>query len=284
MISPSDPPLSFERGERNHLMPRFFFTCAYDGAPWKGWQSQAGGGTVQDCIEEALARIVKAPVRICGAGRTDAGVHALGQCFHLDVPETCRLEARTWVAALNAHLPASIRVMSAEHVPSDFHARFNAVGKLYEYRLYTGEVLPPHLAGRVWHHRYSPDASLLQQALDCYCGEHDFRSFAARRGNEPDPPPPGFYHRTIYSASCVREGDLLRLRFHGNGFMYRMVRLLVGAACRVATGRMALAELSAALDSAAIMGARHCAPADGLFLVQVFYDANSELKNSLPLF
>lgn len=253
-------------------MPRFFYTCAYDGAPWKGWQSQAGGGTVQDCLEEAFARIAKTPLRISGAGRTDAGVHALGQCFHADVPDSCRMDARAWVAALNAHLPPSIRIMSAAPVAPDFHARFNAVGKLYEYRIYLGEVLPPHLAGRVWHFRYALDIELLQSALELYCGEHDFRAFAARRGNEPETPPPGFYCRTIYSAVCSRDDELLTLRFHGNGFMYRMVRLLVGAACRVAAGRMPQHDIARALEPPRFASVRHCAPADGLYLVKVFYE------------
>lgn len=252
-------------------MPRILFSCAYDGTPWRGWQSQAGGGTVQDCIESAFERILKAPLRISAAGRTDAGVHALEQRFHADVPESCRLNTRAWVAALNAHLPASVRIMCAEQVGADFHARFSAVGKLYEYRLWCGEVLPPHLADRVWHHPHSLSLPLLQQALACYCGEHDFRRFAARRGNEPEPPPPDFYLRTIFSATCDAEADLLRLRFHGSGFMYRMVRLMVGTACRVAAGRMPLAELAGALANPLGSSARHCAPATGLYLVRVLY-------------
>lgn len=252
-------------------MPRMLYTCAYDGTPWKGWQSQAGGGTVQDCLESAFAAILRTPLRISAAGRTDAGVHALEQCFHADVPESCRMNARAWVAALNAHLPASVRVMSARAVPESFHARFSAVGKVYEYRIWCGPVLPPHLARRVWHHPHSLDQAALEQALACYCGEHDFRRFAARRGNEPEPAPPGYYTRTIYSATCHREGELLSLRFCGSGFMYRMVRLLVGTACRVAAGRLPLLSLQAALEQPLGNHARHCAPAEGLYLVQVRY-------------
>ena len=253
-------------------MPRFLFTCAYDGAPWHGWQSQAGGGTVQDCIEEAVARVLHRPLRVCAAGRTDAGVHALAQRFHLDAPEDCRLTAQTWVAALNAHLPASVRVMAAQPVPPDFHARFDAVGKVYEYRIWRGAVLPPHLAGRAWRHPHALNTETLSDALSCYCGEHDFRRFAARRGNEPDIPPPDFYLRTIYSATCREEGDMLYLRFHGSGFMYRMVRLLVGSACRVATGRTDIQRLREALEQPLTCGLKsYCAPADGLYLLQVLY-------------
>lgn len=253
-------------------MPRFLFTCAYDGAPWRGWQSQAGGGSVQDCIESAVERICRRPLRICAAGRTDAGVHALAQRFHLDAPEESRLDERSWVAALNAHLPASVRILSAQRVAADFHARFSAVGKLYEYRIYCGGVLLPHLAGRAWHHPHPLDVELLRSALSFYCGEHDFRLFAARRGNEPEPPPPGFYLRTIYSATCREEGEMLLLSFHGSGFMYRMVRLLVGTAARVAAGRAPLSVIPHALENpCSAEKSRYCAPADGLYLRQVIY-------------
>lgn len=253
-------------------MPRFLFTCAYDGALWRGWQSQAGGCTVQDCIETAVERILRKPVRISAAGRTDAGVHALAQRFHLDAPAECRMDANAWRAALNAHLPASIRIMEAVLVSPAFHARFNAVGKIYEYRIWRGAVLPPHMAGRAWHQPYSLDITLLQHALSCYCGEHDFRLFAARRGNEPEPPPPGFYRRIIYSATCHQEEDLLTIRFHGNGFMYRMVRLLVGTACRIAAKRACISTIQQALaEPESGRKTRYCAPADGLYLVQVLY-------------
>ena len=257
-------------------MPRFLFSCAYDGTLWRGWQSQAGGGTVQDCLEAAFEAILRQSLRIHAAGRTDAGVHALEQCFHADVPESCRMSPAAWVAALNAHLPATVRIYRAVPVEADFHARFSAVGKVYEYRIWSGAVLPPQLAQRVWHHPHGIDAALLQQALSCYCGEHDFRRFAARRGNEPALPPPDFYLRTLYSCSVAQEGKLLRLYFHGSGFMYRMVRLLVGTACRVAAGRMPLAELQAALREPEGEHSRHCAPAEGLYLRRVLYPGAEE--------
>ncbi len=259
-------------------MPRFLYTCAYDGAPFLGWQSQRGGNTVQDVLEGAFAAILKEPLRINAAGRTDAGVHALAQRFHADVPEGCRMDARAWRAALNAHLPAAIRILEVEPVAADFHARFNATGKVYEYTLSTAAVLPPFLAGRVWHHSRPLDVALLQEALHCYVGQHDFRHFAARRGNEPEVPPPGFYERTIWSATVEREGELLRLRFHGNGFMYRMVRLLVGTACQVAAGRLPLSSLTDMLDSEEGETSRYCAPADGLCLTLVEYEAGENCR------
>lgn len=255
-------------------MPRILFTCAYDGAPYLGWQSQRGGHTIQDTVEAAMARILHAPLRIAAAGRTDAGVHAVAQRFHADIPETCRMSPQNWRDALNAHLPASIRIMAAQSVPEDVHARFNATGKRYDYLIWRGEVLPPFLAGRAWHLPHAFDATLLAEALHVYVGTHDFRRFAAKRGNEPDPAPADFYLRTIYSAEVAAEqgGEMLRLSFHGNGFMYRMVRLLVGTAHQVSRGRMSLAELAAHLTELDAPKARYCAPADGLYLQAVEYE------------
>ena len=252
-------------------MPRLLFTCAYDGLPYCGWQSQRGGASVQDTIEEAAARILREPLRISASGRTDAGVHAHAQCFHADVPDTCRMSPDNWRAALNAHLPASIRILEVQAVDASFHARFSAVGKEYEYLICTSAVLSPFLHERAWHLPHEFDIDMLEQALRCYEGEHDFRRFAANRGNEPENPPADFYLRTIYSATLQREGDLLRLRLHGNGFMYRMVRLLVGTAHQVARVRMSLDALRGMLENPHGDKTRYCAPAGGLYLRRVFY-------------
>lgn len=255
-------------------MPRIIFTCAYDGTPWRGWQSQAGRATIQDTVEGAFASILRTPLRITASGRTDAGVHARAQCFHADVPESCRLSVANWVAALNAHLPASIRILRAVPAPPDFHARFSAESKIYEYLISTAPVLSPFEVNRVWHCPYGLNKQLLAEALQVYEGEHDFRKFAAKRGNEPANPPADYFVRRIYSADVAEEkgGELLRLRFHGNGFMYRMVRLLTGTAQKVAVGKISLAELRLLLDSPEGPKTRHCAPADGLYLAEVRYN------------
>lgn len=257
-------------------MARLLFTCAYDGAAYRGWQSQRGGQTLQDTIEEAVARVLKSPVRIAASGRTDAGVHAHAQCFHLDEPEGCRMTPQNWLAALNAHLPASIRIMAVKAVPEGFHARFDAVGKVYDYLICRDAVLSPFLQGRVWHIPHEFSESALKEALQVYVGTHDFRRFAASRGNEPQPPPPGFYERTIYSCTLEHvEQGLLRLRFHGNGFMYRMVRMLVGSAHQVARGRMSREALALMLTELEAPKTRYCAPPDGLYLHRVQYEEES---------
>ena len=253
-------------------MPRLLYTCAYDGQPYCGWQSQRGGASVQDTIEEAVARILRSPLRISASGRTDAGVHAHAQCFHADVPQECRMSVANWIAALNAHLPASIRITAAQAVSEGFHARFDATGKEYEYLICRAPVLSPFLHGRVWHLPHEFDACLLADALRVYEGEHDFRRFAANRGTEPAEPPADFYLRHIYSATLAEEGELLRIRVRGNGFMYRMVRLLVGTAHQVARGRLELEALRGMLQNPLGPKTRYCAPADGLYLRRVFYE------------
>lgn len=253
-------------------MPRLLFTCAYDGVHYRGWQSQRGGETVQDTIEGALASILRVPVRIAASGRTDAGVHALAQTFHLDAPITCRMTPQNWLSALNANLPPSIRIHSVCPVADAFHARFDAIGKVYEYLICREPVLSPFLHGRVWHIPHPFSVSALADALQVYQGVHDFRRFAASRGNEPSPPPPSFYERDLYSCSLSEEEQgMLRLRFHGNGFMYRMVRMLVGTAHQVARGRMSVAELQAMLTCLSGDKTRFCAPPDGLYLKHVDY-------------
>lgn len=253
-------------------MARLLFTCAYDGAPYCGWQSQRGEESVQDTIEAAMARILKAPLRIAASGRTDAGVHAHAQCFHADVPPGCRMSLANWQAALNAHLPASIRITGVREVAEDFHARFNARGKEYEYLICDGAVLSPFMNERAWHLPRPFDAAALAAAMQVYVGTHDFRRFAANRGNEPECPPEDFYLRTIYSATVSREGEMLRIRVHGNGFMYRMVRLLVGTAHQVARGRMSCEALAGMLRNPLGEKSRYCAPAAGLYLRRVFYE------------
>ena len=250
---------------------RLKLTIAYDGRPFYGWQSQKGGNTVQDRIQQALAEVAKQPVRLHGAGRTDTGVHALGQIAHFDAPPESAMMPANWLPALNCHLPATIRIMACEEVPADFHSRFSAIGKIYRYDLCTEPVLPPLHAGLAWHHPQSLDSGLLEKALAVFCGRHDFHAFAAYRGNEP---PDMDWWRTLYRADLETRPDGYRITFVGDGFLYKMVRLLTGSAVRAARGRMSLDELAARLDQAPglpLGKTSHCAPAGGLYLQEVLY-------------
>lgn len=253
-------------------MPRLLFTCSYDGSHFSGWQSQRNAEGVQDCMEAAFAAILGEKRRIAASGRTDAGVHALAQPFHIDIPEDCRIPLAAWIPALNYRLPPSLRITSVQEVSESFHARFDAQAKTYEYLIDLAPVCSPFAHGRVWHSPPKFDKDLLRTAFALYEGRHDFRMFASRRGNEPELPPAGYYERDIFSALVEEDGDLLRLRVRGSGFMYRMVRMLVGTAHQVARGKVSLAELQAMMDSPhPELKSRFCAPPHGLYLKEVEY-------------
>lgn len=242
---------------------RLKFIVAYDGEPFAGWQSQAGGNAVQDAIEQAAAKITGARVVFHGSGRTDAGVHALGQCTHADVSGT--MTPAEWLRALNAGLPSAVRILSASRCSGDFHARFSAKGKIYRYLIRNAPVLPPHEAGRVWHVPKPLDFSLLRAAAETFQGRHDFTAFSANRGKDERNTT-----RTIRSVKASRRGSLIALAFEGEGFLYKMVRMLVGAAVHAAEGREAVDSLALRLKRG---GPRwnHVAPAAGLYLVKVLY-------------
>lgn len=250
---------------------RLKLTLAYDGRAFEGSQSQANGNTVQDVLESAMATTAKVALRLHMAGRTDSGVQALAQVAHFDAPEHLTMNPCNWLPALNAKLPPSVRVMDCEEVPADFHSRFSARGKTYQYRICTLPVMPPLLAGLAWHIPRLFDPDMLQHALTSYLGRHDFRCFAAVRGNETAEMD---FHRTITEASAFPQDDGYMLTFCGDGFLYRMVRLLTGAAIHVAQGKMSLEQLQSYVDPGDVpfsITCPHCAPADGLTLIAVHY-------------
>ena len=245
---------------------RLKLTVAYDGAAFRGWQSQPGGGAVQDVLREAMTRLAGGKaVAPQGSGRTDAGVHATGQVVHADVPDE-RGTPGFWQRALNATLPPAVRILSCVRAPDDFHARYAATGKTYEYLLWIAPVLPPHWAGRAWHVQPAPDFAALRRAAKILTGRHDFAGFSANRGT-----PVNDTRRHLRRVSATREGPLVRLRIEGDGFLYKMVRMLVAAMVRVAQGRATEADLRARLAGRATDLPRAVAPPDGLYLARVAY-------------
>ena len=248
------------------LVPgRLRLVVAYDGRSFQGWQSQARGDTVQDRLQGALAALCGGqPVTVHGSGRTDAGVHARGQVIHADLPAHDRLTPDRWTLALNAHLPPEIRVLSARVAPDGFHARFSARGKWYRYRIWQHPVLSPFQHGRAWHLPSPLDGELLAAAARKLVGTHDFRAFAANRGK-----PGENTVRTIHRIDVQRRGRAVTLDFTGNGFLYKMVRLLTGSMVRCAQGRAPLGWLD---DLLAGRGrTSFAAPAEGLYLMRVYY-------------
>jgi tRNA pseudouridine38-40 synthase len=257
---------------------RLKLIVAYDGKDFAGWQSQSHRNTIQDHIERAFARIGGRPVRVHGAGRTDAGVHALGQCAHVDIPDD-RLSATRWTKALNALLPAAIRVLRCQYVSGNFHARLSAKGKLYCYRIWSAAILPPFEHGRAWHVSTPLDLKALKKAANAFVGTHDFAAFAANRGktgrggdteSSSGEPEMGTI-RTIYCARVRRDGPCITIEVDGDGFRYKMVRVIVGSLVRCATNKMRIEDVVERLNSRRVGEARFAAPAEGLFLVRVRY-------------
>jgi tRNA pseudouridine38-40 synthase len=254
---------------------RLKLILAYDGAPFAGWQSQSHRNTVQDSLERAFEGVTGGAVRVHGAGRTDAGVHALAQCAHVEVLKF--LPADRWIKALNALLPSAIRVLRCRYVSKDFHARLSAKGKIYRYRIWIAPVLPPFEYRRAWHVARPLDLEILKSAAKHFVGTHDFAGFAANRGKsasrtdssrgEPEPST----IRTINSVRVRKNGPCVTIELDGDGFLYKMVRLIVGALVKCALGKMRIEEVTARLNSGQVGSARFAAPAKGLSLVRVRY-------------
>jgi len=240
-------------------MPRRLkITVAYDGTGFAGWQSQSHRNTIQDHLERAFERISGKPARVHGAGRTDAGVHALAQCAHVDLPDD-RLSSARWTEALNALLPPRIRVLRCRYVSNDFHARLSAKGKLYRYRIWSAPVLPPFEYRRVWHVTRPLDLDALRMAAKCFVGTHDFAGFAANRGRQEN------------SVRVRQMGFCVTVDFDGDGFLYKMVRLIVGSLVKCALKKWRVEDLTDRLTSGRVGPARFAAPSEGLFLVRVRY-------------
>jgi tRNA pseudouridine38-40 synthase len=236
---------------------------AYDGTDFHGWQVQPDRLTVQGLLRDALARIAGEDVLPQGSGRTDAGVHALGQVtsFALAAP----IPEANLVRALNRILPAAIRVLSAERVADDFHARHSAQAKTYEYRIFRGTICPPWQARYVYALNTRLDVDAMQRCAAMILGEHDFTSFAASDSDSRS------NVRCLYASEWMEEPDLLLYRVRGNGFLHHMVRNLVGTFLQVGRGNLAETEFPAILAARSRDEAGPTAPARGLFLVNVDY-------------
>jgi tRNA pseudouridine38-40 synthase len=245
---------------------RWKCTCAYDGTEFDGWQRQPGGGAVQNHIERALSQIFARTVQIQGSGRTDAGVHARGQCFHFDADWAHSPEKL--IRALHSILPTSIQISSVRAVSGDFHARFSVRGKRYLYRYYLGRANPMD-ARYVWACRDLPvDLKTMQEAAAILIGTHDFTAYSASHGSDSDPNTV----KTVTRLDLKQRGKHLRVDVEGSGFLYRMVRSFAGALYAVGRGRLTPEDILAILESKERTHRVVTAPARGLVLDKVFYD------------
>lgn len=240
---------------------RYKITLSYDGTEFCGWQSQPNGLGIQDAVENAAEKLFGERVNVVGSGRTDAGVHALGQVAHFDAQKD--LPIKNVVGGLNAYLPPSIRVFFAEPATDGFDARKSAKRKTYMYLIYTGEAFPV-LNNRVLFEPQELDAEAMNVAAKSLLGAHDFATFKAANGGAKTSV------RTVYDAHFERDGKLIKFYITANGFLYNMVRIITAQLLKA--GRGDPVDIKALIEKRDRAFAKELAPACGLYLYNVEYD------------
>jgi tRNA pseudouridine38-40 synthase len=263
-------------------MQNIKLTIAYDGAGFHGWQSQPGVPTIQGALNDAASKITQEKIILHGASRTDAGVHALAQVAHFKTHST--LSAGEFQRALNALLPPAIRNVAAEEVGMDFHARWQAQGKTYRYRIYRGRVLPPFEYRRALHYPWPLDEDAMAAAARLFEGEHDFTSFAASSGGEDEDRDREMV-RVIYSSEILREPGREEIDYvvRGRSFLRYMVRKMVGTLIEVGKGRLAPADVAQLFELRDRTRSGSTVPPEGLYLVALEYpDPTDSLASFSP--
>lgn len=245
-------------------MRRILLTLEYDGTRFAGWQRQENGLAVQEVVERALHQATGKPVTITGASRTDAGVHALGQRAHFDTDSG--IPDKKWPFVLNTLLPGDIRATDACQVPDSLHARFSALGKEYEYRLFNRRhfsALRRHFCAFV---PLPLNLDMMRQALEDLPGRHDFKAFQAAGGSAKTTV------RTLHAARLSREDDEIALRLSGDAFLYNMVRIIAGTLVEVGLGKRKPDAFAQAIRTGDRLALGSTAPACGLTLIRVDYE------------
>jgi tRNA pseudouridine38-40 synthase len=244
----------------------------YDGSRFHGWQSQPMVETIQDAVENAVSKIAGNPIGVVASGRTDTGVHALGQVAHFDTEAVRPLQA--WVRGVNGHLPSAIAVRWAQQVDGEFHARFAAISRSYRYVLFNHPVRPALHCGRVgWYHR-PLDVAAMALAARCLQGEHDFSSFRSSECQARSPV------KTLHQVSLSRHGDYVVFDFRAGGFLHHMVRNIVGSLLWVGYGKESPEWLSSLLVARDRTIAAPTFESDGLYFVSAEYDERWRLPQA----
>jgi tRNA pseudouridine38-40 synthase len=245
---------------------KYKLILSYDGTNYGGWQVQPNATSIQTLVQNALEIALRTTVALTGAGRTDAGVHAIGQVAHfttIDMVDCYRLQA-----SLNGLLPLDIRVYSIQPVSIDFHSRYSAISKTYHYRFHLNKVLDPFKRLYTTHIPYKIDLPLLKEASQYFIGTHDFTSFAneAHKGSASKDA-----IRTLKRLDIVEEKDEVRLEFEADGFLYKMVRNITGTLLEIATHKILIEDIPEIFSAKDRKKAGRTAPPQGLFLVRVHY-------------
>jgi len=251
------------------LLRHIKLILSYDGTDFLGWQVQPTGPTIQGVLATAIGRITGENVLPQGSGRTDAGVHALGQVASFAT--TSPIPASNLVDALNDVLPVAIRVLAASEVPAEFHPRKSARAKTYRYRIFRGGICSPFLARYVWHYPYPLNEEAICCAAGRVVGKHDFTSFAAVDSERKQSDEPRSNVRTIFSSQCWHQEDELVYEVCGSGFLHHMVRNLVGTFILVGKETLKPQDIGRILEARNRSASGATAPAQGLFLVNVEY-------------
>ncbi|MBS4210573.1 tRNA pseudouridine(38-40) synthase TruA [Bacillus sp. FJAT-50079] len=246
-------------------MNRYKGIVAYDGSGYAGFQIQTNDKTIQGMLEHALKKMHKGTeIKVISSGRTDAGVHAHGQAFHFDSP--LELPSDRWVRAVNGLLPHDIAIQSVEKVEASFHARYDVTGKTYKYFLFTGKIRDPFNRNFTTYYPYRLNIELMRAAAQYFVGTHDFTSFCSAKTTKENK------IRTITALTIEQQNDNIIFTFTGNGFLYNMVRIIVGTLLNVGNGKVKPTDIPAIMEACDRKRASKTAPATGLYLWEVYYD------------
>lgn len=235
----------------------------YKGTAYHGYQKQENALTVQEVVEKCVSRVLNTETSITGCSRTDTGVHANQYCF--SVLTEREIPTRNFVRGINGYLPSDISLLSCEEVPLEFHARFSCKGKEYIYLIHNSECRNPFAEDLQYHYRRTMNLELMRKAAGYFIGTHDFRSFCSAASDKTDTV------RTIYDLSIEKEGNLVTIRISGNGFLYNMVRIIVGTLLWVNEGKILPDDIPEIMKKADRTCAGKTAQAHGLYLNRVFY-------------
>jgi tRNA pseudouridine38-40 synthase len=244
-------------------MRNLFFTLAYDGTAYHGWQVQTNGISVQQTLQDAFEKVLGERGNVVGCSRTDAGVHANMYCFNMRTQS--RLSCGRIMSAINATLPFDIAVTSCREVSYDFHARYDCISKQYVYRIWNSPVRNPFLNGRALHYKYPLDEKMLENEAKAFLGQHDYASFCSAHSKIKSTV------RSVSRFTVERSGEEIIITVEANGFLYNMVRIMVGTLLKIAQGKIEKGAIPGIIAAKDRSRAGVTAPAHGLYLNQVNY-------------
>ncbi len=238
-------------------------TLEYDGSNYCGWQKQLNARSIQATLEKAIMEITKEDVDLIGSGRTDSCVHALNQVANFYT--SSKIPSERFVLAINTKLPSDIAVVASEEVGEEFHSRYDAIGKEYKYLIYNNKVRSPLKKNYSYHVNYKLDREAMKKALNYFVGEHDFRGFMSTGSSIKGTV------RTINYVELIENEEMIEITIRGSGFLYNMVRIIVGTIVDIGIGKIDGDSIKDIIDSKDRTGAGHTAPPEGLYLSKVFY-------------